>query len=267
MSRDNGLEKSIKVVPFSGKEEDWRMWSSKFLALANLKGFSDVVRGTVVIPNDADTLDESTPDGKEAARVRKANVFAFNTLILSCVDMVAFSAVNEAKTTENPEGDAAKAWSNLKDRFAPQTKSSEMELRREYADLRLTDVGKNPDEFFSEIEHVRQRLASLDKAVILSDSEVMMHILDSLPQDYDYVVTMMEAKLDDTGMSLNYLRAGLRSHYKKIHKRNGVKKDDSDVALAAFTKMFKGRCYTCGEQGHKGSQCPKQGAIGASQRL
>ena len=27
-------EKTIKILQFSGKEEDWRMWSAKFMAKA-----------------------------------------------------------------------------------------------------------------------------------------------------------------------------------------------------------------------------------------
>ena len=45
--------------------------------------------------------------------------------------------------------------------------------------------------------------------------------------------------------------------YRRIKKNKGVDEDaeddeeDQDTALVSYTKNFKGRCYNCGEFGHK----------------
>ncbi len=43
-------ERSIKVIPFDGKDKDWREWSSNFLARANLYGYKDVLLGNMKVP-------------------------------------------------------------------------------------------------------------------------------------------------------------------------------------------------------------------------
>jgi hypothetical protein len=46
------IEKSLKLIPFSGKSEDWRMWSRKFLARAVVKKYREILLGEVVVPFD-----------------------------------------------------------------------------------------------------------------------------------------------------------------------------------------------------------------------
>ena len=54
-------EKTIRILQFSGKEEDWRMWSAKFMAKAKMKGFHEILNGTKSAPNDlvADTTEKN----------------------------------------------------------------------------------------------------------------------------------------------------------------------------------------------------------------
>ena len=39
-------DKSIDRVIFSGQQDDWRMWMAQFLAMADHKGYADVLDGT-----------------------------------------------------------------------------------------------------------------------------------------------------------------------------------------------------------------------------
>ena len=43
-------EKSIRVIEFSGKEDDWKYWSVKFLARADLRGFGELLIGEEKLP-------------------------------------------------------------------------------------------------------------------------------------------------------------------------------------------------------------------------
>jgi hypothetical protein len=43
-------EKSIRVIEFSGKRSDWKIWSRKFLARANRKGYKALLEGKEAIP-------------------------------------------------------------------------------------------------------------------------------------------------------------------------------------------------------------------------
>ena len=47
-------EKTIRIVQFSGKRSDWRMWSKQFLAISAKKRYKDVILGTATVPPEAD---------------------------------------------------------------------------------------------------------------------------------------------------------------------------------------------------------------------
>ena len=70
--------KTIRIIPFSGKEEDWNRWSKTFLATATVKGYKDVL-----IPVDDD----------EDAELED-NIVAYNDLILSCQEDISFGIID-----------------------------------------------------------------------------------------------------------------------------------------------------------------------------
>ncbi len=45
-------ERSIRVLPFSGKSSDWKIWSRKFLAGSNRKGYKNLLFDKDAIPNE-----------------------------------------------------------------------------------------------------------------------------------------------------------------------------------------------------------------------
>ena len=89
----------------------------------------------------------------------------------------------------------------------------------------------------------------------ISDEDMMIHIMNNLPQEYDTVVEAMERKLYDLvdPLTLRNLKNELLLKYNRIKKNKGMKEEseneeaDKDTALFGYTKNFKGRCYNCGE--------------------
>lgn len=53
-------EKAIRVISFDGKIENWRVWKLKFMAKSTQGGYKGVLDGTVSVPKESDTLDETT---------------------------------------------------------------------------------------------------------------------------------------------------------------------------------------------------------------
>ena len=51
-------EKSIRIIPFSGKREKWRMRSGKFMARARIKGNS------TLLADDAEILADNADEKK-----------------------------------------------------------------------------------------------------------------------------------------------------------------------------------------------------------
>ena len=68
---------AIRVIPFSGKCDEWPTWSEKFLAKAKRFGFKDVLLGKVMIPKSTEEFDEESDDGKKKARVIELNEIAY----------------------------------------------------------------------------------------------------------------------------------------------------------------------------------------------
>ena len=46
---------TVQVLPWSGKDEDWQMWSTKFHIHGKYKGYDSIMDGTVTVPT-ADTV-------------------------------------------------------------------------------------------------------------------------------------------------------------------------------------------------------------------
>ena len=45
-------EKTIRIIPFTGEKEKWRMWQVKFMARAGIKGYHVLLTGAITISAD-----------------------------------------------------------------------------------------------------------------------------------------------------------------------------------------------------------------------
>jgi len=251
MSTETEAEKAIRVIPFNGKHEDWRMWSRKFMARADAKGYKIVLLGNVEVPKDSDNIGED----QVKANARKLNKVAYNDLLLSCNDEVSFGAVDEAVTNDLPNGDAAQAWKNLLAKFEPTTSGNLIMLRKEFTASKLEQEDRDPDDWIADLERLRQRLKNM-KAEIL-DRDFMIHILNNLPSAYSTVVEQLE---DDLGNETNPLtiariRDKLRIKFQRMKLSSNEGSNEETALTAQYQGKFKGRCRVCGKIGHKGADC------------
>ena len=76
-------DKTIKVIPFSGKAVDWPVWNEKFLARARRKGYKKILLGKDIVPDDAVDLNAITDknEKKEKKKLRELNEDACEDLI------------------------------------------------------------------------------------------------------------------------------------------------------------------------------------------
>jgi len=94
---------------------------------------------------------------------------------------------------------------------------------------------------------------------IISDTDLMIHILNNLPPEYETLVEKLELEIEgDKPLTLEELRDQLRNKYRRLNK-GLTKKEEGETALATgFSKQFKGRCRSCGMFGHKAVDCKKR---------
>ena len=65
-------KKSIKIIEFSGKDKDWKIWSRKFLAQASYKGYRNLLTGTEIIISATEydlSVGELNADEKKTVRL------------------------------------------------------------------------------------------------------------------------------------------------------------------------------------------------------
>ena len=226
--------KTIRVIPFSGKEEDWNRWSKTFLATATAKGYREVLKPS----------DPSIPADKEL------NILVYNDLILSCQEDVAFGIIDESVSEQFPDGDARLAWRNLQTRYEPNTGAAKVQLKQEFHLMKLESAEDDPDPWLTALELKRRRLKTL--GANMEDDDVILHILNNLPKEYETVVELCEEDLSRGNINLSTVKERIRARYSRLQKT----KEDSEEAIALMAKgQFKGSCNVCGKFGHKGSDC------------
>ena len=268
MNESTASEKVIRVLQFSGKQKDWRRWKAQFLSRAKIKGYKDAVQGEIVVPAQSEELNKEAADYVEKEQARLKNEQAYNDLILSMTEDVSFGLVDEARSEDLPDGDVAQAWKALLNKYEPKTGSSRPRLKREFHDSKLTDVKNDPEEFVVKLELLRQQLKNMGATI--SDEDLIIQVLNNLPEEYDNVVESLEDKLDDEDekLTINDVKDKLRAKYAKIKKRLGIEDDknedtddeNNEDALnmrdkPRFRKPFKGTCRNCGKIGHKSFEC------------
>ena len=249
-------EKSIKVIQFSGKHEDWNVWKEKFLAKANRKGFKEVLLGEVEIPKDSITTNE-------AKEIKKLNVFGFEELIMSMKGdtpegKVAFTLVKNCKSDDYKSGNVAEAFESLMERYEPKDAPTLSDYHRQFYGARLRKRS-DPASFITYMENLRIHMKEMGS--VITDKQFMMQIINNLNQDYDMELKMLEEQIDNTEkpLTIDKMRTKLSTQFKRLKKMRSRHYDSSSdeeegYALYAGGK-FKGRCHKCGKWGHKSVDC------------
>jgi hypothetical protein len=142
------------------------------------------------------------------------------------------------------------AWKNLRDRFEPNTGAAKVQLKQEFHQLKLSNGEEDPDPWLTSLELKRRRLRTL--GATMEDDDMILHILNSLPKEYETVVELCEEDLSRGNISLTMVKERIRARYKRLLKANS----DEQEAIALMAKtQFKKACTVCGKIGHKGADC------------
>ena len=96
-------------------------------------------------------------------------------------------------------------------KYEPSTSGSLVLMKKEFAASKLSSVGTDHDVWIAELERMRQRLRNM-KATI-SDDDLIIHILNNLPTEYNTIVEKLEDAISSTGddkLTLERVRDKLR---------------------------------------------------------
>ena len=72
-------EKTIRIIPFTGEKEKWRMWLVKLMDISGIKGYHVLLTGDKkILADGADKTKE-----KEIAALKLPSFTTYNELIIS----------------------------------------------------------------------------------------------------------------------------------------------------------------------------------------
>ena len=300
-------EKAMRVIWFSGRRDEYEIWAMKMEAKASARGYNVLLGGdgTTAGVDKVPTYDEykaakatspPTDDSKAVLQLNEYNRIGYSELVLSIdtsqkVGENAFNVVTGTKTEstgDHPFGNFRQAWDALKTTHTPKTGTAYTQLKLEYDRTKISE-GDDPDVQISQLETLRRHVADMQikGASKISDVDLMIHILGTLPGDfYDAVSPDLTRRLNDGKLTLVELKQELSEWYEQKtgrQQRNDsfekalVTTDggshhhdefhDSDLdwicgnptlcehVYTAISMQFKGRCYKCGKYGHVGRNC------------
>ena len=218
--------KEMRIVKYNGKESEWPKWSKKFMAVAKVKKFADIIDGKIEVPKFEEDMDQ-----KDLA-IRNLNQAAYCCLLYCMNDDICFTLVETAKTEDLPDGDVALAWKNLLTRYEPKQYGTFLDLKKEFMNKTLNECENNPDTLFLELEKIRQRIACVCKEKI-DDKEMIAQILNQMPNAYKNKVDYIKREIDnENDITLIEVLGHLRDKYLTLKKENKIDSTTSNNTKA-----------------------------------
>ena len=225
--------KSVTVHPLNGS--NYPTWKIQCQMALMKDGLWRIVNGSEVAPEEED----------RRAKFMTRRDRALAIIVLSVEPSLLY-------LLGNPE-DPVAVWKKLADQFQKKTWANKLELRRKLYSLRLKD-GDSVHAHIKSMTEVFEALAVIDDPV--SEEDQVVHLLASLPETYDMLVTALEANAEVPKMELVTER--LLHEECKLKGREEASASNDKVMTAGHRFRRRGRgpkCHNCGNYGHIKRNC------------
>lgn len=262
----------MSVITMRLSERNFIKWSFQFqstLAGNGLFGFYD---GTEVAPPRyvLNTEGEVINEESAAYKAWKQTDMALLSLLMATLDEDIIDVIIGCKSSHQ-------AWMALQERFSAVSRVSIMQLKTELQTIRKG--GESVEKYLQRVKNARDQLLSV--GVVIPDEDIIIVILNGLPDEYTTIRTVVEGR--ETPITLRDLRAQLLAAERRIEgsfslhqtlsalmarsdssrsvDRNGGTRDwtnclnDKDKG----TKQggYSTECPACGKKGHSIDTCFK----------
>lgn len=261
----DGYLSSVKGLPlFKGESLNYKKWTKKFIVIARVYDFYDILTG---VPRALDDDETKWSDEDRAWVKRKYIGHSYLTMSLS--------GKAEEMIQSVPDGDLQGVWNKLRQTFRPDTYSTMVTLTSQYYNSHLKSIETDPDDWFNEMAELRSEINSYGMFQIPESSELTL-LMSKVPHEYIHTITGLRTSMDkdvrgvpedDIPKICMDVKRHLREFWITWHKTQPNKKKTAEVfQVTAITSshptnsggyIFKGKCNNCGEVGHKAYKCPK----------
>ena len=246
---DDKDSSTARVPKFSGKKDDWHVWSTQFKALLGYKEcHTALTDGGFYLPNsDSELLDETTDADK--IKAKKCNAKAMFLLTMAMVEQEDLEEVTSTHSSQWTTGLAHVAWSNLKTIYEPDDTMTFVEVEEKKQAIKMANANEDPKVMFQKLQKIKKEYERLQEPI--SDTQLMVQAqIGAHPM---YQQTVLNA-LAENNATLQTVKVAMAKHYRFVQVRNG-NKNKAEVSLVV-AGTFSGNCNMCGQQGHKARNCP-----------
>ena len=236
MSEEKDDLKSIKVYKFNNTKENWHESALKFRVIADTRGYYGVIDGTMLPPNEQETIIVTTEDKgdalkqkKDKLKARAANKMGYRDLVMS-TNGISLNIVENAISNELTKGDLKKAWERLERRWNPKTREDKVEVYTRFLNYKLENRRQRPLDWTTFMEKKRADL--MNTGHIMDDE--MLHLVNSLPQtEYEGAILIIKDKLRKGTVELPEIEQVLEDKYLAMKHAKGWEEEEDDYALFA----------------------------------
>ena len=81
--------------------------------------------------------------------------------------------------------------------------------------MELDDIKKDPEDFITDLDEIRTRMANDPFNKVITDKSFMLHVLNSLPVEYESIVETLERDLGAGLLTIENLKEQVRSRRRK----------------------------------------------------
>lgn len=259
----------MSVITIRLGERNFMKWSFQFqstLAGNGLFGYydgSEIAPPRYVLNTEGEILDEETA----AYKAWKQTDMALLSLLMATLDEDIVDVIIGCKTSRQ-------AWLALQERFSAVSRVNIMQLKTELQTIRKG--GECIEKYLQRVKSARDQLMSV--GVMIPDEDVIIVILNGLPEEYSTVRTVVEGR--ENPITLRDLRSQLLAVERRIEgsfslhtnlnamvARGGSRTEDIDGNNRDWTARSDNRgrdtkygnnsteCPACGKKGHTVDTC------------
>ena len=225
------VSKSVAIVPLNGS--NYPTWKVQCRMALVKDGLWSIVNGTETIPEER----EADKRAKFVARRDRALAL----IVLSVEPSLLY-------LLGDPE-DPVVVWKKLSDQFQKKTWANKLGLRRRLYSLKLKE-GDSIQEHIRKMTEVFEELAVIGDPV--KEEDRVVHLLASLPESYNMLVTALEANADVPQMAVV---TECLLHEESKHKDLEDSGRRHLKAMTVTRSKMEVRCYHCKKLGHIKRDC------------
>ena len=257
----SGKEVKWTKVEFDGTAKNFPKYEIQLKAALGMEGMTRALDPAFEneLPSlEAAVLVETDASDKKKMEARKMNAKVVNMIVLGQKSTTMINMIESTKTDEWPTGLAHEIWAEFKARFAPNDDIAEMDMEEDLAKIR---IGAKEDPW-----NVNDKIGAVQVkyGCTINEKRKAAIIIRAGKMHYASVLTstsQLVRQLHSRQATSRELMNEMRAQWRIESKTNGNNEDDvpTEAALAdtPVKKKFQGKCYICGEKGHRAAECPK----------